>query len=161
MPCAEPCPTLGGVLAGVGLPLMFAVGRGWTDMQYFSFMLISMVIYVPVMSCFNMPWVSLGAEMTPDYHERTSVMAIRNAIQKGPELAMFFAAQFTTLALFNDPATGKPDILRGAQTYCAILGAIMVAVSLAIFLLTRERYYEKLKPSCVDSGISYEERGVR
>jgi len=134
---------VGGVLAGIGLPLMFAVGRGWTDMQYFSFMLISMVIYVPVMSCFNMPWVSLGAEMTPDYHERTSLMAVRNAIQKGPELAMFFAAQFTTLSLFND-AEGKPDILRGAQVYCAILGAIMVAVSIAIFLLVRERYYEKL-----------------
>ncbi|MDR7333787.1 MFS transporter [Roseateles asaccharophilus] len=135
---------VGGVLAGIGLPLMFAVGKGWTDMQYFWFMLVSMIIYVPVMSCFNMPWVSLGAEMTPDYHERTTVMAIRNAIQKGPELAMFFAAQFTTLAIFNDPLTGKPDILRGAQTYCAILGAVMVAVSIAIFLLTRERYYEKL-----------------
>jgi glycoside/pentoside/hexuronide:cation symporter, GPH family len=134
---------VGGVLAGVGLPLMFAVGRGWTDMQYFWFMLVSMIIYVPVMSCFNMPWVSLGSEMTPDYHERTTVMAIRNAIQKGPELAMFFAAQFTTLAIFND-ANGKPDILRGAQTYCAILGAIMVAMSIAIFLLVRERYYEKL-----------------
>ena len=134
---------VGGVLAGIGLPLMFAVGRGWTDTQYFIFMLVSMVIYVPVMSCFNMPWSSLGSEMTPDYHERTTVMAIRNAIQKGPELAMFFAAQFTTLAIFHD-ASGKPDILRGAQTYCAILGAIMVAVSIAIFLLVRERYYEKL-----------------
>jgi GPH family glycoside/pentoside/hexuronide:cation symporter len=134
---------VGGILAGIGLPLMFAVGRGWTDTQYFIFMLVSMVIYVPVMSCFNMPWSSLGSEMTPDYHERTTVMAIRNAIQKGPELAMFFAAQFTTLAIFHD-ANGKPDILRGAQTYCAILGAIMVAVSIAIFLLVRERYYEKL-----------------
>ncbi|HEV6964643.1 MULTISPECIES: MFS transporter [Roseateles] len=134
---------VGGVLAGIGLPLMFAVGRGWTDSQYFVFMLISMIIYVPVMSCFNMPWNSLGAEMTPDYHERTTVMAFRNAIQKGPELAMFFAAQFTTLAIFNG-ANGKPDILRGAQTYCAILGAIMVAASIAIFLLVRERYYEKL-----------------
>ncbi|KQY80096.1 MULTISPECIES: MFS transporter [Roseateles] len=134
---------VGGVLAGIGLPLMFAVGKGWTEMQYFIFMLVSMVIYVPIMSCFNMPWVSLGSEMTPDYHERTTVMAIRNAIQKLPELSMFFAAQFTTLAIFND-ASGKPDILRGAQTYCAILGAIMVAVSIAIFLLVRERYYEKL-----------------
>ena len=134
---------VGGILAGVGLPLMFAVGRGWTDTQYFIFMLVSMLIYVPVMSCFNMPWVSLGSEMTPDYHERTTVMAIRNAIQKLPELAMFFAAQFTTLAFFHD-ANGKPDILRGAQVYTAILGAIMVAVSIAIFLLTRERYYEKL-----------------
>ncbi len=134
---------VGGILAGIGLPLMFAVGRGWTDTQYFIFMLVSMIIYVPVMSCFNMPWSSLGSEMTPDYHERTTVMAIRNAIQKGPELAMFFAAQFTTLAIFND-AQGKPDILRGAQTYCAILGTIMVAVSIAIFLMVRERYYEKL-----------------
>ena len=135
---------IGGVLAGVGLPLMFAVGKDWTQTQYFIFMLVSMLIYVPVMACFNMPWVSLGSEMTPDYHERTAVMAIRNAIQKGPELAMFFAAQFTTLAIFNDAQTGKPDILRGAQTYCAILGAIMVAASIAIFLLVRERYYEKL-----------------
>ncbi|MDM4765194.1 MFS transporter [Pelomonas sp. SE-A7] len=131
---------VGGVLAGIGLPLMFAVGRGWSDTEYFVFMLVSTAIYVPVMSCFNMPWSSLGSEMTPDYHERTSVMSIKNAIQKAPELAMFFAAQFTTLAVFND-ASGKPDILRGAQTYCAILGAIMVAVSVIIFFTVRERYY--------------------
>ena len=134
---------VGGVLAGIGLPLMFAVGRGWSDGQYFAFMLVSTLLYVPVMSCFNMPWVSLGAEMTPDYHERTSVMSVKNAIQKLPELGLFFAAQFTTLAMFDD-AHGKPDILRGAQVYCTILGAIMVAVTVAIVLLTRERYYEHL-----------------
>ncbi len=134
---------VGGVLAGIGLPMMFAVGRGWTDMQYFMFMVISTAIYVPVMSCFNMPWLSLGSEMTPDYHERTNVMSIKNAIQKAPELAMFFAAQFTTLAWFHG-ADGKPDILRGAQTYCALLGAVMVAVSIVMFMTVRERYYEKL-----------------
>jgi glycoside/pentoside/hexuronide:cation symporter, GPH family len=134
---------VGGVLAGIGLPLMFAVGRGWSDGQYFAFMLVSTLLYVPVMSCFNMPWVSLGAEMTPDYHERTSVMSVKNAIQKVPELGLFFAAQFTTLAVFND-AHGKPDLLRGAQVYCTILGAIMVVVTVVIVLLTRERYYERL-----------------
>ena len=134
---------VGGILAGAGLPLMFAVGRGWSDGQYFAFMLVSTLLYVPVMSCFNMPWVSLGAEMTPDYHERTSVMSVKNAIQKVPELGLFFAAQFTTLKVFND-ASGKPDLLRGAQVYCTILGAIMVAVTVVIALLTRERYYERL-----------------
>lgn len=134
---------IGGVLAGIGLPMMFAVGRGWSDGEYFAFMIISTVIYVPIMSCFNMPWSSLGSEMTPDYHERTSVMSIRNAIQKAPELAMFFAAQFTTLSYFND-ASGKPDMLRGAQTYCAILGGLMVIASIAVFALVRERYYEKI-----------------
>ncbi|MFG6468860.1 MFS transporter [Roseateles sp. BYS87W] len=132
---------VGGVLSGIGLPLMFAVGRGWSDSEYFVFMLVSTCLYVPVMSCFNMPWNSLGAEMTPDYHERTRVMSVKNAIQKIPELAMFVAAQFTTLAIFNS-ADGKPDILLGAQVYTSILGAIMVLVSVAIFALTRERYYE-------------------
>ncbi|MFZ2988873.1 MFS transporter [Ideonella sp.] len=139
----RPFMLVGGVLAGIGLPLMFAVGRGWTDQQYFMFMLASMLIYVPVMSCFNMPWSSLGSEMTPDYHERTSVMSIKNAIQKLPELAMFVAAQFTTLAYFNDES-GKPDILLGAQVYTSILGAIMVAISLAMFFLVKERYYKTL-----------------
>ena len=134
---------VGGVLAGIGLPLMFAVGRGWSDSQYFVFMLVSTCLYVPVLSCFNMPWNSLGAEMTPDYHERTRVMSVKNAIQKIPELAMFAAAQFTTLAIFND-ASGKPDILFGAQVYTAILGGIMVVVSVLIFSLTRERYYERV-----------------
>lgn len=132
---------VGGVLSGIGLPLMFAVGRGWSDSEYFIFILVSTCLYAPVMSCFAMPWNSLGAEMTPGYHERTRVMSIKNAIQKIPELAMFVAAQFTTLAFFND-ASGKPDILRGAQVYTAILGGIMVVVSLLIFSLTRERYYE-------------------
>jgi GPH family glycoside/pentoside/hexuronide:cation symporter len=134
---------VGGILAGIGLPLLFAVGRGWSDGEYFVFMLVSTCLYVPLMSCFNMPWNSLGAEMTPDYHERTRVMSWKNAIQKIPELAMFVAAQFTTLAFFND-AQGKPDILLGAQVYTSILGGIMVVVAIAIFLLTRERYYESI-----------------
>ncbi len=134
---------VGGVLAGIGLPLMFAVGRGWSNTEYFIFMVVSTTLYAPMMSCFSMPWNSLGAEMTPDYHERTRVMSAKNAVQKIPELGLFVAAQFTTLAVFND-AAGKPDILRGAQVYTAILGVIMVLVSVVMFKLTRERYYESV-----------------
>ncbi|RZJ06894.1 MAG: MFS transporter [Rubrivivax sp.] len=134
---------VGGVLSGIGLPLLFAVGRGWSDQQYFLFMLVSTCLYVPLMSCFVMPWNSLGAEMTPDYHERTRVMSWKNAMQKIPELGMFVAAQFTTLAIFND-ASGKPDILFGAQVYTMLLGGVMVVVSILMFMLTRERYYERV-----------------
>jgi GPH family glycoside/pentoside/hexuronide:cation symporter len=134
---------VGGVLSGIGLPLMFAVGRGWSDTEYFLFILVSTCLYAPVMSCFAMPWNSLGAELTPGYHERTRVMSVKNAIQKIPELAMFVAAQFTTLAFFHD-ASGKPDILKGAQVYTAILGGLMVVVSILIFSLTRERYYDSV-----------------
>ena len=147
---------VGAILAGLGLPLMFLVTPGWgtshvhvgpidfTVSNYFWFMLGSSALYIPVMSCFNMPFQSLGAEMTPDYHERTLVMSFKNGIQKVPEVAMFFALQFTTLSIFADQGTGKPNLLRGAQVYCVILGVIMIAVGIAVFGLVKERYYHRV-----------------
>lgn len=131
---------IGGILAGVMLPVLFLAPRGWTETQYFWFMIASSALYIPVMSSFNMAYQSLGSEMTPAYHERTIVMSYKGIIQKGAEVAMFFAAQFTTLSIFHD-GSGKPDILRGAQVYCMLLGAIMVAGAIIMFLVLRERYY--------------------
>ena len=91
---------VGGVLAGCILPLLFQVRPGWTDLQYFGFMVSTLALLVPIMSCFYMPFQSLGAELTPDYHERTSIGATRNAIQKIPELAMFAAGAFSTAGVW-------------------------------------------------------------
>ncbi len=135
---------VGAVLAGIGLPLMMAVPQGWSEMQYFWFIIISNAIFIPIMSCFFMPYQSLGSELTPNYHERTSVMSYRGAIQKVPELALFFTAQFTTLAIWNDEITGKPNILKAAQVYTAGLGVIMIIVGVVMFFLLRERYYDKV-----------------
>lgn len=146
----------GGVLSGIGLPLLFAVGRGWSDTEYFLFMVVSTCLYVPAMSCFYMPWTSLGAEMTPAYHERTRVMAFKAAMQRLPELGLFVAAQFTTLALFND-SNGKPDILLGAQVYTSILGAVMVVVSVAMFALTRERYYQRVVTRAATQRVPFKD----
>ena len=60
----------------------------------------SMALLVPIMSCFYMPFQSLGYELTPDYKERTSVQAWRSGMQKAPEVAMFAAAAFTTAGVW-------------------------------------------------------------
>ena len=91
---------VGAVLAGLMLPVMMAVRPGWSEVQYFWFMVGSMALFVPIMSCFYMPFNSLGAEMTPDYHERTNLAAFRSAMQKVPEVAMFAAAAFTTAGVW-------------------------------------------------------------
>jgi len=47
---------------------MLAVSPGWGSVHlfgadisnYFWFMLVSSAIYLPIMSCINMPWNSLG-----------------------------------------------------------------------------------------------------
>ncbi len=135
---------VGSVLAGICLPGLFMVGRGWTEMNYFWFMVVSSGIYITIVSCFNMAWQSLGSELTPDYHERTSVFAFKSGIQKLPEVGLFLASAFVTASFFNDPATGEPDILLGARVYTAILGSLMVVVGIVVFLGVKERYYGKL-----------------
>lgn len=184
---------VGAVLSGLMLPMMFVVQHDWSEIHYFWFMVGSMALLVPIMSCFYMPFQSLGFELTPSYNERTTIFAWRSAMQKVPEVAMFAAAAFTTAGVWvgatwtNVPerlsdlagqtihwfinlaaglftldfprlgvlaktlfgwtqgATGaKPDILLGAQVYTIILGSIMVVAGVVVFLLTRERYYDKL-----------------
>src|ERR1035438_6195684 len=73
---------VGGILAGLGMPLLFFVRPGWSDHAYFWFILGSSAIFIPVMSSFNMAYQSLGTEMTPDYNERTSIFTFKTAIQK-------------------------------------------------------------------------------
>ncbi|MBC2605463.1 MFS transporter [Pelagicoccus albus] len=153
-----------GVLAGVCLPLLFAVGRDWSSHHYFVYMILSSAVYICITSAFMMPYTSLGMEMTPNYNERTVLMGVRNAIQKAPELAMFFAGQFTTLAIWDGAnfdnlsdrlyqlvttseawQHGKGEnILLGAQVYTIMLGSIMVISAISMFFLLRERYYKKV-----------------
>jgi glycoside/pentoside/hexuronide:cation symporter, GPH family len=96
---------VGGIMAGVCLPLLFAVPQGWSEMQYFWWMVGSSAVYITIVSCVMVPFNSLGYEMTPDYHERTSVFAFKGAIQKLPEIAMFMAAAFCTATVWAG-ATG-------------------------------------------------------
>ena len=155
---------IAGVLAGVCMPVLYAVGVGWSPHHYFFYMIFSSAFYICITSAFMMPWNSLGLEMTPSYNERTVVMGVRNAIQKAPELAMFFAGQFTTLAVWDGAnldnisdrlwmlvtssdawAHGKGEnILLGAQVYATVLGLIMAGFAIIMFLVLRERYYNNV-----------------
>ncbi len=166
---------VGGVLAGIFLPMLVWVSPGWGNTtifgheisNYFWFMIGSSALYLPIVSCCNMPFVSLGNELTPDYHERTTVFSIKKAVQLVPEVGLFFAGKFFSFSvwvgatsedvwvrikrLLTDgsawaPAADgeKPNMLLGAQVYCTILGAIMVVAAIGLFLTVKERYYGKL-----------------
>lgn len=157
----------GALLAGCGLPFLLAVTPGWESSSYFWFMIVSSAIYLPLVSCFNMPFQSLGNELTPDYHERTKVFAFKNAVQKLPELGLFFFGQFFSMAIWVGATTddvwsrvkqlftsstawgaaadgAMPNLLLGAQVYLTICGAIMIVAGLLSVALVRERYYSKL-----------------
>jgi GPH family glycoside/pentoside/hexuronide:cation symporter len=163
----RPYMLVGCVLASIGLPFLLAVKPGWSGLTYFYFMLLSSAIYLPLVSCFNMPYQSLANELTPDYHERTAVFAFKNAFQKIPELGLFFFGRFFSMAVWvgadsgnvgerlrrlfttteawgSAPDGAKYNMLLGAQVYLAFCGLIMLVAGLACIGLVRERYYERL-----------------
>ena len=135
---------IGSILAGLSLPALFMVSPDWSEKTIFIYMVISSGIFITIVSCFNMPYQSLGNELTPDYNERTNLFAYKGAIQKIGEVGTFFAATFITLSIFNDATTGEPNILAGARIYSLILGGIMIVSGILVFSLVKERYYVRL-----------------
>lgn len=141
---------IAGILSGLLLPILFLVSPSWVQIKFlgvsvvFWYMLLSTLIYIPIISAFTVPYYSLSAEMTPDYEERTSIMAYRSAAQKVSELGNFYALRFTNLAWFLIPGTGQKNTLLGIQVYTVILGVIMAIIAITIFFKTKERYYEKI-----------------
>lgn len=87
---------IGSILAGLTLPMLFMVSPNWSQNMLFFYMLLTSGIYVTIVSSFNMPYQSLGNELTPDYTERTYVHAYKGSIQKISELAGFSFAMFAT-----------------------------------------------------------------
>jgi len=165
----------GSILAAIGLPFLLAVTPGWGSTNifglhishYFWFMLASSAVYLPIVSCFNMPFVSLGNELTPDYHERTSVFSFKNTVQKIPEVGLFMFGRFfstgawvgadstnvfqrlklmltSTSAWETAPDGSAPNMLLGAQVYLVMCGVIVLIAGLTCTFLVRERYYSKL-----------------
>jgi GPH family glycoside/pentoside/hexuronide:cation symporter len=140
------------VLAGLALPCLFMLPKSWDDDQIFWFMLVSGAIYAPIISAYAMPYQSLGAELSPSYHERTRVMSWRACTQKLAGILTGGAFWFATRPMFNDPATGTPDLARGAMWAGAICGAIMILAGVLNFFHVEERYYARAQ---VQAKVSF------
>ena len=136
---------VGSLLSGVALPCLFLARNTWTSDQIFWFMLGSAVLFSPIIAAYNTPYQSLGAELTPDYNERTTVMAYRGFTQKAAGALLQFGLWFATRPMWNDPITGKPDVARGAMWWAAICGLWMAVSGIANFVFVKERYYEKVQ----------------
>jgi len=141
---------IAGIASGLGLPGLFLVSPSWAGSTFlglsviFWYMIISSLIYIPLMALYTVPFNSLGAEMTPDYEERTSVMTYRSSMQKIFEIGNFYALRFTNLSWFLLPGRVGKNTLLGMQVYTSILGVIMAVFAVIIFFRVKERYYEKV-----------------
>ena len=123
----------GAIVAGITFALLWQLPRGQSEEFYFWFFLIGSIIFYLAYTIFATPWVALGYELTPDYHERTSIMAVQNFMG---QFAWLFAPWFL---LFMQNESLFSDMIEGASWLAVIIGlfTIIVGILPAIFLTER------------------------
>lgn len=127
---------IGSILSGLGMAAFFGfLQPGWSSAAYYWYLVIGSGVLITLVSCFNMPYQSLGAEMSPDYQERTSVFAYRGGMQKLAEIGNFGAGAFITMAVFGG------NMLLGAKVFGCLIGLLMAIVGIVVFFMVKERHY--------------------
>ena len=68
----------GAIFSGILFALMFQLYKGHTESFYFWYFLGAQCLFIIAFACYSIPWIALGYEMTPDYHERTRLQGFSN-----------------------------------------------------------------------------------
>ncbi|WP_419937193.1 MFS transporter [Candidatus Palauibacter sp.] len=108
-------------------------GEGRSQAYYFWYFLVGSLIFFLAYTIFATPWVALGYELTPDFHERTRLMGVQNFVGNVAfVMAPWFLVVMTNPAWFRNQMAGARFL---ALAICVTV--ILLGVLPAIFL--RER----------------------
>ncbi|MDO6694143.1 MFS transporter [Aliiglaciecola sp. 3_MG-2023] len=120
----------GAIAAGIIYALIWQLPREQSEMFYFWFFLIGSLFFYLAYTVFATPYIALGYELTPDYHERTRLMAVQNFMGQMAYLLAPWFLWFMQNDNFFD------DMIQGAGWLAIIIGAFTIFVGIlpAIFL---------------------------
>ena len=76
----RPFVVIGGVLCAITFPAMWLMDRDWGPTTIFIYFLGMGLAYYTAITIYSVPYFSWVAEMTPDTHERTNIIAFRAVI---------------------------------------------------------------------------------
>ncbi len=134
----RPYVLIGGLLTGLVFPLLWLGQPDWSETAKIVYLVGTGLVFYAVFTVWVMPYQSMLPEMSPDTNERTSVSAYFSFFSK---LAMIFGGwvwRLTQLEIFNDPATGEPDSLRGMRFIGVAIGLGIMMLSVLPAFLVKE-----------------------
>ena len=137
----------GAIASGIVFFLLWQLPQGESENYLFWYFLGGSIIFYLAYTVFATPWVALGYELTPDYHERTRLMAVQNFMgQFAWLIAPWFLWFMQSDMLFE-------DMVEGAGWLALIIGIFTIAVGIlpAIFLKERFGGNDKNKPKVADT----------
>ncbi|MGB5592291.1 MAG: MFS transporter [Gammaproteobacteria bacterium] len=125
---------VGAIIAGVVFALLWQLPEGKSETFYFWYFLLGSLVFYLGYTIFATPWVALGYELTPDYHERTRLMGVQNFIG---QLAYVVAPWFL---LFMQSKTYFDDMVDGAAGLAIIVAVVTIAIGILPAIFLRERF---------------------
>lgn len=125
---------VGAIFAGIIFAILWQLPAEKSETFYFVYFLSVSIVFYLGYTIFATPWVALGYELTPDYHERTRLMGVQNFMgQFAYIISPWFLWIMTYEGFFKDQRTGA----AGLSIIIAIV-TIGIGILPAIFL--KERY---------------------
>ena len=126
----------GAIGAGLLFILLWQLPRGQSEGFYFVYFLVGSLLFYLGYTIFATPWVALGYELTPDYHERTRLMGVQNFIG---QLA-YVATPWFLWVMQYEPLF--EDLVSGAAGLSVAIGVFTIAVGVLPAIFLRERFKE-------------------
>lgn len=124
---------IGSILSGLVFALMWQIPSGRSEHYYFWFFMCAWTIFYVAYTIYAAPWVGLGYEMTPDYHERTRLMGYSNWIG---QFAWVIAPWFYKIM---ENKVWYPDSVTGARHLAIYIGIFVAVFGLLPAIVCRER----------------------
>ncbi len=126
----------GAIFAGVMFMLLWQLPPGKTETWYFWYFLAGSFLFYLGYTIFATPWVALGYELTPDYHERTRLMGVQNFIGQ----SVYLVTPWLLLMMQHE---GWFDgMAEGAAGLAIVIGLITILVGIIPAIFLRERFKE-------------------
>ncbi len=121
----RPYVLIGGIILGLAYIAMWQLYReNSLTFNFIYFMCLSLVFYLGL-TIFSVPFVAMGYEMSDDFHERTSIMAVSQFIgQWAWVIAPWFWVILYDQDLFSSPDVGVRTLSVWVAIPCALLAII-------------------------------------
>lgn len=146
----KPFILVGGLLSAVFFFLMWQLPRGMGEMTTFSFFLVASLLFYTCFTVFGVPYLALGAEMSPSYEERTVIQTYRAIFGFISGFSINWLYWLTQRDVFSDTLNGMQWVAGG--TSLIIVGCVLLTV-----FLCKERNVATTKAAKISVLESFKE----
>lgn len=142
----KPFIVAGAIAMGILFSLIWQVPSGWSDQLKITYFIVMQLLFFSAYTVFSVPYFALTYEMTPDYNERTHVMAFCAFFHKmGEFLGGWMLPLATALGIWLVTESSEMN-MQGVQVMAWTVGlVIMVLIGMTPGLFVKERFSQKTK----------------